>query len=261
MIVLQEDFIMERLSLFLLLSVRLSALFLVAPIFSGSAVTVPTRTALMLGVISVMFGTISVPTINLLTPEGAAVIMREAVVGFGIGLMFQLAFAGVAMAGEQIAFSMGLGFASMVDPQTGVQSPVVTQFLSILFILIFLVLGGHHIMLREFAASYAILPIGADLDSKIFIAVVQSAGMVFSSALLISFPVIVLLFLINMLIGLMTRIAPQMNIFSVGFPVTILIGFVAVLLTLPEMTASMSGLIEVVSGLVREQILGLGTRA
>ena len=255
MIVLNDEFLMQSLSAFLLLSVRISAFFLVAPVFSASAVTVPIRVAIMMGLAFALMGSITVPNIDLFAPSGVTVVAREAVIGISIGILFQIAFASVAMAGEHIASSMGLGFASMVDPQTGAQSVVVTQFMSIMMILIFLVTQGHHVLLRQLVASYKVAPIGGDLNAELFLGVMKSGALMFSAALIISLPAVVLLFLVNVLIGFMTRVAPQMNIFSVGFPVTIMVGFVMVLISLPSMGNSMSGLLQTASGMVRELIL------
>jgi flagellar biosynthetic protein FliR len=255
MILLNDEFLISSVSAFLLLSVRISAFFLVAPVFSASAVTVPIRVAIMMGLTLSVMATVTVPTVDLFSPVGASFIAREAVIGISVGILFQIAFASVAMAGEHIASSMGLGFASMVDPQTGAQSVVVTQFMSIIMILIFLVTEGHHVMLRQLVASYKVAPIGGDLDSGLFLGIIKAGALMFSAALIISLPAVVLLFLVNVLIGFMTRVAPQMNIFSVGFPVTIMVGFVMVLISLPSMGNSMSGLLQTASGMVRELIL------
>jgi flagellar biosynthesis protein FliR len=255
MIILNDDFLMQSMSAFLLLSVRISAFFLVAPVFSASAVTVPIRIAIMMGLAFALMSTITVPNVDLFSPSGVTIVAREAVIGISIGILFQIAFASVAMAGEHIASSMGLGFASMVDPQTGAQSVVVTQFMSIMMILIFLVTQGHHILLRQLVASYKVAPIGGNLDPELFLGIMKSGALMFSAALIISLPAVVLLFLVNVLIGFMTRVAPQMNIFSVGFPVTILVGFVMVMISLPSMGNSMSGLLQTASGMVRDLIL------
>ena len=255
MIILNDDFLMQSVSAFLLLSVRISAFFLVAPVFSASAVTVPIRVAIMMGLAFALMTTITVPNVDLFSPVGATVVAREAVIGVAVGILFQIAFSSVAMAGEHIASSMGLGFASMVDPQTGSQSVVVTQFMSIIMILIFLVTEGHHVLLRQLVASYKVAPIGGDLDSGLFYGILKSGALMFSAALIISLPAVVLLFLVNVLIGFMTRVAPQMNIFSVGFPVTIMVGFVMVLISLPSMGNSMSGLLQTASGMVRDLVL------
>ena len=255
MIVLNDSFLMEKVSAFLLLSIRISSFFLVSPLFSNSAVSLPIRIALVAGLTLALMGSISPPAIEIMSPMGVMIIMREAIIGISVGVIFQIAFSAVAMAGEHIALSMGLGFASMIDPANGTQSVVVAQFLNIMLVLIFLVTEGHHVLIRQLVASYKVSPIGADLDPALFMGIVQTAALVFSAALIISLPAIVLLFLINVLIGFMTRVAQQMNIFSIGFPLTILAGFMMIFVSLPTMGAAMSGLIQTAAGVVRSLIL------
>ena len=255
MIVLNDSFLMEKMSAFLLLSIRLSAFFLVSPVFSATAVSLPIRIALMAALTLALMSSISTPNIDFMSPMGVTIVVREAIIGVSVGIIFQIAFAGVAMAGEHIASSMGLGFASMIDPQTGAQSPVVTQFLSILLMLIFLVTEGHHVLLRQLVASYKVAPIGGDLDPDLLFGIIKTGTLIFSAALIISLPVVVLLFLVNMLIGFMTRVAPQMNIFSIGFPLTIIVGFTMLLISLPSMANAMSGLLQTASAMVRDLVL------
>jgi len=255
MIVLNDEFLMQKVSMFLLLSVRISAFFLVSPVFSASAVTVTLRVAIMAALTFIVMMTVEAPAVDLFSPLGFAVIAREIIIGVSVGFLFQIAFSSVAMAGEHIASAMGLGFASLVDPQTGAQSVVVTQFMSILMILIFLVTEGHHVLLRQLVASYQVAPIGGDLDAELFFGVLKAGALIFSAALIISLPAVVLLFLVNVLIGFMTRVAPQMNIFSIGFPLTILVGFAMMLISLPSMGNAMSGLVQTASGMVRDIVL------
>jgi flagellar biosynthetic protein FliR len=255
MIVLNDSFLMEKVSAFLLLSIRISAFFLVSPLFATTAVSLPIRIALMGALTLALMSSVPTPNVDIISPVGVLILMREAIIGVSVGIIFQIAFASIASAGDLIALSMGLGFASMIDPQNGAQSIVITQFLNIMLILIFLVTEGHHVLIRQLVASYKVAPIGGDLDASLFLGIIQSAALIFSAALIISLPVIVLLFLINMLIGFMTRVAPQMNIFSIGFPLTILAGFMMLFVSLPTMGAAMSGLIQTASEIVRNTIL------
>lgn len=256
MIVLEDTVLYERLAAFFLLTVRLSAMFVAAPFFSASALTVPMRVAFAMCFAIAAVSNINVPSFDLFSLKGAMLIGQEIIIGVAIGLTVQLAFAAVAMAGEQIAASMGLGFASMVDPQTGAQSPVLTQFMSVMLLLIFLVVEGHHVLLRHVIASYSVLPVGGDfLDPKMFLDLVRAAGLLFSAAFVIGLPLIAALFFVNVVVGLLTRVAPQMNIFSVGFPLTIFIGFVLLAIALPSMSRSIATLLNVVSQVARDVIL------
>jgi flagellar biosynthesis protein FliR len=228
MIVLEQNLLIERLWSLLLISVRLSGMLIFAPFFSASAITVPIRIMLALALAVVLSASINVPTIDIASPIGALTIFREALIGLSIGLLFQFAFATVAMAGEQIAFSMSV--------------------------------EGHHVVLRHLGSSYAALPIEPSFDPKVFIGIAQSAGLIFSAALLVAMPLIVALSLANIIIGLLTRVAPQLNIFSVGFPMTILIGLALLLVSMPSIATSFAGLIAASADLSRELILGEARR-
>ena len=261
MILLNQDLVMKELVAFMLLAVRIGALFAAAPILSATAVSLPIRIALTMAVTIALASTIKVPDVDLLSPIGALTLAREALLGLSIGLVFQLAFAAINVAGEQMAGAMGLGFAAMVDPQTGAQSPVISQFLSIMMTMIFLVTEGHHILLRLLATSYEVLPIGTDFNGDMFLGIVKAGTLIFSAALLIAAPVVFLIFLTNIIVGFMTRVAPQMNIFSIGFTITIFMGFAVLLVSLPTIGNGMSGLLQAVAGIVRDLILGKGAPA
>lgn len=256
MIVLEEGAIYDKLWSLILISIRLSGMLLIAPFFAASAISTPIRVALTITLAFLLSSVVSVPQIDFFSASAALLFAREALIGLMIGLIYQFIFAAIAMAGEQIAFSMGLGFASMIDPQTGGQSPVITQFLSILLVLIFLAVQGHHLLLQHVALSYAALPIELSLDATLFLGLARSAALIFSVSLLFAMPIIVALFCSNLLIGLLTRVAPQMNIFSVGFPLTILIGLALLLILVPAMSDTLSGLIETAAATTRRLILG-----
>ena len=256
MIVLEQGAILERLWSLILVSVRMSGMLVVAPFFAASSISTPIRVALSISMALILSSVISIPEVDMFSVSAVILLLREGLIGLMIGLIYQLAFASIAMAGEQIAFSMGLGFASMIDPQTGAQSPVITQFLSILLILVFLSIEGHHVLLQQVIASYRALPIELKLDSGIYLDLARSAGLVFSVALLFAMPIIVALLCTNLLIGLLTRVAPQMNIFAVGFPITIFIGLALLLVLVPNMSVALAGLIETAAGITRKLILG-----
>lgn len=256
MIVLEESAVFEKMWLLILISVRMTGMLLIAPFFSASAISTPIRVTLTITLAFLLSNYISVPSVDMFSLMGALLLAREVLIGVMIGLIYQLIFAAIAMAGEQIAFSMGLGFASMIDPQTGSQSPVITQFLSILLVLIFLSVEGHHLLIQHVVLSYISLPIELKFDTEIFLNISRSAALIFSIAIIFAMPIIVALFCSNLLIGLLTRVAPQMNIFSVGLPLTILIGLALLLVLMPSMSDSLSVLIENAAATTRKLILG-----
>jgi flagellar biosynthetic protein FliR len=141
------------------------------------------------------------------------------------------------MAGSLIGLQMGLGFATFFDPINSAQVPVVAQFLGILFSLIFLALNGHLLMIEVLAESFRAFPIGAQPSSAMgWKTLVDWGGEIFRTGLLLALPMIAALLIANLSIGIMTRAAPQLNIFAVGFPITLAAGFLVLFVTLPYMT-------------------------
>jgi len=159
-------------------------------------------------------------------------------------VIVQLVFAAVVFAGQGVALSMGLGFASMVDPQNGQQVPVVAQLYVITSTLIFLGLDGHLLLIKMLLDSFTSLPIGIDGITKTDIwAVIAWSSRMFAGGLLLAMPVIVSLLLVNIGFGVATRAAPQLNIFSVGFPVTLMLGILLIWLTLPNVLDQFDGIL------------------
>jgi flagellar biosynthesis protein FliR len=245
MIVLDAPHLLDTLVTFMLISIRISAMLISAPMFSSAPVTVPVRIVVALSIAVLMLEAVTPPALDILSPRGILAIAGEAVIGLILGFMFQLAFAAVAMAGEQISSSMGLGFAAMVDPQSGTQSPVITQFMTVTMLIVFMTIEGPHILFKQLAASFVAMPIGdAFLRPDMIMSLLRSAGILFSAALLISLPIVLALFLVTLLIGVLTRVAPQLNLFSVGFSISIIAGLLLLLIAFPGMTRSMSGLLD-----------------
>jgi flagellar biosynthetic protein FliR len=149
-------------------------------------------------------------------------------------------FTSVEMAGDLAGMQMGLGFASFYDPQNASYTPVVAQFLGIIAALLFLSVDGHLYMLAALADSFRDYPIGASVPSaKAFRTMAEWGGSMFSHALQFSLPLIGALLITNLALGILTRSAPQLNIFAVGFPITLAVGFAALMLTIPYLAPLM----------------------
>lgn len=174
------------------------------------------------------------PVIDPLSLAGVLVTFQQIVIGVAMGLALHFVFNAFVFAGEIIAMQMGLGFASMVDPQNGVSVPVVSQFYVILVTLVFLALDGHLALIELLADSFHTIPIGpAGLALPPMWDLVLRAGQVFAGALAVALPAVAALLVVNIAFGVMTRAAPQLNVFALGFPLTLLLGFVLILFTLP----------------------------
>jgi flagellar biosynthetic protein FliR len=162
----------------------------------------------------------------------------------------------VDVAGEIAGLQMGLGFASFFDPQHGAHTLVVAQFLGLLATLIFLGIDGHLMLLSALAESFRLLPVGAGAPLE-WPAIASLGGGIFVTGLMIALPVVVALLLTNIALGILTRAAPQLNLFAVGFPVTILAGWIVLALSLPMLAPLFTQAFE--AGL-RAMLAVLGTR-
>jgi len=224
---------------------RISAMFVAMPLISMRAV--PARARLILSLAMTFFVMPLLPpltTVEMFSYTGMVIAVQQIVIGLVTGFILQLVFAAVVFAGQGIALGMGLGFASMVDPQNGQQVPVVAQFYVMTTTLVFLSLDGHLLLIKMLLDSFVSLPIGIDGLSKsdLWITLAWSSRM-FAGGLLLSMPVIVSLLLVNISFGVAARAAPQLNIFSVGFPVTLMLGIVLIWLTLPNLLDQFSGIL------------------
>ena len=216
---------------------RIAALFSIVPVLGGSDVPVRVRVGLAFLVTLLIVPNLGpVPAIDPLTSSGMFITLQQMVIGFAMGLMILLVFNAVTLAGENIAITMGLGFALLNDPQNGVQVPTVSQFYVIFTTLLFLALDGHFAVLNLVASSFVFIPIGGSLGVDSIWHLLSWAAILFKGALAIALPALAAMLAVNMVMGVITRSAPQMNLFSIGFPITMTVGFIAIQLTLPTVT-------------------------
>ena len=224
---------------------RISAMFVTVPVFSIQAVPARVRLILSVALTLVVIPLLPpLPAIEMFSYEGLIVAVQQLAIGLLSGFIVQLVFASVVFAGQGIALSMGLGFASMVDPENGQQVPVVAQFYVICTMLIFLSLDGHLLLIKMLLDSFRSMPIGLDGINKTDIWTIMTwSTRLFAGGLLLSMPVIISLLLINVSFGVATRAAPQLNIFSVGFPVTLMLGILLIWQTLPDVLDQFTGIL------------------
>lgn len=174
------------------------------------------------------------PDIEVSSAIGLFVLLQQILAGLAMGFVMRLIFTAVEMAGDLAGMQMGLGFASFYDPVNATNTQVVAQFLGILAALIFLSMNGHLYMLQALAESFHVFPISTSQPSAGGLLVVVSWGAsIFIYSLQLALPVIAALMLTNLALGILTRSAPQLNIFSIGFPITLAVGFIMLMLTVP----------------------------
>ena len=237
--------IITLLPLFFLATVRVGSFVISAPLFGMRGVPTPIRVVIsfILGLAVVSFT--GLPSEDLLNSLNFIfIVLVEIAVGITAGLIVTIWFSSVALAGEKMATSAGLGYAAQIDPIAGGQTPVVSQTLNLFLIVLFVSLDGHLLMLRVFFESYSILPIGSMPPPMVLIgAGIKAAGSMFIAASLIMLPVVGIILMINVAAGIMTRSAPQLNLFSFVFPVTILGAFVILYFSTGTMALAFSDLI------------------
>ncbi|TAL63537.1 MAG: flagellar biosynthetic protein FliR [Legionella sp.] len=172
-------------------------------------------------------------------------IVQELFLGLLMGFVLQLVFQIFVLGGQIISMQAGLGFAVMVDPSSKASVPLISQFYLMMVSLMFLALNGHIAILDTLIESFSWLPIGqVTIKESILWSVINFSGWMFKEAVLISIPALLSLLIVSLSFGIMTRVAPQLNIFSLGFPLTLLMGILIIQVGLPTVGAEISNCIE-----------------
>ena len=188
---------------------RVSAMLLAAPVFSYASITVRARVLLAVLISALVVPILpATPAVDPLSAVGLVLALREIAIGLVMGFVMQLVFGAVVVAGHSVAMSMGLGFAMSVDPQNGVQVPVVSQLNVVLATLLFLAIDGHLILITAVVDSFTMLPVGsAAAPQGMFASVVALGSQLFASALLLALPALTAILMINVAFGVITRAA------------------------------------------------------
>lgn len=224
---------------------RMAAMLMAAPIFSIRQVPIRFR-MLMAVLITLLVQPVlpPAPVIPVFSVDALLVLVQQIGIGLLLGFLMQMSFNALIFGGQVMAYSMGLGFANMMDPANGVQVPVVAQFWLILAMLAFVMMNGHLVLIAAVVDTFTVLPIATDGLTRAGIwDLLGWASRMFAAGLLMAMPVIVALLLINIGMGVVARAAPQLNIFAVGFPITLLMGFALIWVTLPQVMANFAGLV------------------
>ncbi|QCT22605.1 flagellar type III secretion system protein FliR [Jejubacter calystegiae] len=209
-------------------SVRVLALFTTAPIISEKQITTRVKIGLAMLISFLIAPSLPPVKVDIVTVSGLWLALQQILIGAAIGLTMQMIFAAVRTAGEIIGLQMGLSFATFVDPSGGPNMPVLARLLNVLMILLFLAFNGHLWMISILADSFTVIPIGPEpLNGHGFLAIVKTGGIIFSHGLMLGLPIITLLLTLNITLGLLNRLTPQLSIFVVGFPLTLTVGMVA----------------------------------
>lgn len=229
-----EQFL-NNIPLLLLIFARISAFFVTAPLFSYR--NIPVMNKIIISGALAFFASFTIQQPNELIMDGNyfLLIIKEVMVGIGIGLIAMLILYAVQVAGGFIDFQMGFAIANVVDPQTGSQTPLLGQFFYIFALLFLLSVDGHLLLLDGIFSSYTIIPVDQLFlpfsDGQVAKHVTQSFVKMFIIAFQMSIPVVASLFLVDVALGFIARTVPQVNVFVVGLPLKIFVSFVVLLVS------------------------------
>ncbi|HJT51707.1 MAG TPA: flagellar biosynthetic protein FliR [Nitrosospira sp.] len=225
--------------------VRILALLAAAPVLGH--LSIPVRVKIGLGILIsiVLSPTVGpLPKIELVSLHGLMVLSQQILLGLAMGFAMRIVFSAVELAGEIAGLQMGLGFATLFTPQSDGSTLVLGKFLSLLATLTFLSLNGHLLMLSVLAESFNVFPISAEpMSSAGAKHLVEWGGNIFMAGLQLALPIIAAMLIVNLALGILTRASPQLNVFAVGFPITLLVGMAALMLSLPHFTPVLERLI------------------
>ncbi len=224
---------------------RIMGFIMVAPVIGSQLVPARLRIVVAVAVALIISPLLpAMPAVEALSLAALVIVAQQVLIGVALGFFLQMVFQTLVLAGQMIAMQMGLGFAAMMDPSNGVSVTVVSSFYLMFVTALFIALDGHLVMVEVLVDSFYTMPIGDNTGFLLspVMAIVNSISWIFASAMVIALPAISALLITNFAFGIMTRAAPQLNIFALGFPVALLFGLALIWLTLPMLADSASAL-------------------
>jgi flagellar biosynthetic protein FliR len=227
-------------------SLRIGGFVAAAPIASEKTIPNQVKIVLTLALAVLVAPLAPVPaSLSIFSGAGILTAVQEILIGVSIGMVMELAFEALTFAGQTISMTMGLGFATLVDPQRGASVPVLGQIFMIMATLTYLSLNGHLVLIGALANSFQTLKIGAaNIDKDFLIAVATWGTRIFETGLLVALPAVIALVIVNMALGVVTRAAPQLNLFGIGFTITLICGFFVLMVGLDGIMSGVAALID-----------------
>ncbi len=218
---------------------RALALFASLPVFGQRVVPVRVRVALAFFIaLAAQPSLPAMPAVALDSPAAGLLVVQQMIIGISLGFAVRIVFAAVEMGGEAVGLQMGLNFASFFDPATAAQTTTAGRVFGSMVALLFIVINGHLAVIAVLIESFQSFPVAPEPFQ--FLRQMQPhawAAEIFSLGLWIALPLMGMLLFVNIVLGVISRVAPQINVFAVGFPVTLGVGLIGMLLTLPLMQA------------------------
>jgi flagellar biosynthetic protein FliR len=198
------------------------------------------------------------PALDPLSLGGVLILAKQFIIGIAMGFAVRIVFTAVELACELCGMTMGLGFATFFDPQSRGRSSAISQFLSLLTLMVYLASNLHLVVLSTLVDSFSTIPVSATpLGGSLFRQLVGWGGRIFSAGVQLALPVVAALLITNVALGILTRAAPQLNLFGVGFPITLSVGFVMLALTVPYLAVPLELLFAEAFGVLRKMSLTL----
>ena len=225
---------------------RILAFIAAAPLWSTAGI--PRRTRLILGIAITVAIAPSLPNMPSVQPAsltGLWIMLQQMLIGIGMGFAARIVFAAFDLAGEFIGAQMGLGFATFYDPLSSSQTPVIAEFYGLIALLLFLSMNGHLLYFATLAQSFSAMPVDTTpLGSASWLNLAELGAKIFSAGLLLALPVVVALMITNVALAVLTRAAPQLNIFALGFPLTLLGGFIGIAISMNYLATPLQAIFE-----------------
>ena len=223
---------------------RILGLISAAPLFGNASVPVSVKLVLGLLLALIMAPTVpAMPAADPMSMAGLLILVQEMLIGLGMGFAMRIVFAAVEMAGEVSSLTMGLGFATFFDPQSQGRSSAISQFLALVATMAFLAANAHLVLLSALAESFTSMPIMATpISGEAPLQLANWGGKIFSAGLQLALPIVAALLITNVALGILTRAAPQLNIFGIGFPISLGVGFLVISLVMPYLGTPMQNL-------------------
>lgn len=223
---------------------RIMGFFLAAPVLGANFIPMRVRLVLSVAVSLMIAPSLSdIPAVPALSVQAFVIVVQQILIGVALGFFLQMLFQVFILLGQLIAMQMGLGFASMVDPTNGINVAIVSTFYLMFVTMLFVLMDGHLVMIEVIADSFVQIPVSDQaLNPDIYMRLISTISWVFSSALLLSLPALTALLITNFAFGIMTRAAPQMNIFALGFPIALMFGLFIIWLTMANFESVVSSI-------------------
>ncbi len=222
--------------------IRILAMLATAPVFDNRTVQRRTRVGLAALIAILMMPLLPAPPV-LSSAQAIPVLIQQILIGVAMGFSMRLVFAAFEMAGDLLGLQMGLAFAQFIDPARGMQTPLIGSFLGVLAMLTFLVIDGHLLVIAAVVQSFELIPISANLSVVNSQSIALAGSIMFMLALQISLPVMAAVLISNIVLGILARAAPQLNVMSIGFSITIGVGLWILWVSLPYFIAGIDGAI------------------